>query len=230
MSTARWIASLFVCLLLLVGCSSSEDPTAPPSGWETDEGRWWQSGVDTATVFRNLENLETMGILDDRTLSVSPGQLSQEQLNNAVKKQLIALYRNDPATIDSLFAQHAVPVLEDVSRSGDIEEKIRGEYKTKAYQAINNHFREPRRKEAPGLVYPDSLQNDESTGTVRLQVHVAEGGNASAIEVLESVHPTLDKIALRATTQMVWQPAFVKVDGDWKERDSFVRFGIDFSR
>ena len=80
------------------------------------------------------------------------------------------------------------------------------------------------------MVYPDSLRNEETSGTVELQVYVNASGEPQGIEVLESVHPTLDGIAMRATTQMKWQPAFLKVNNEWVEQASFVRFGVDFGQ
>jgi len=231
MTASRWITALGLALaLLLTGCGS-EDPSAPPSGWETADGRWWTSGADTATVFRTLETLQDMGITDTRTLSLTQGQITRSQMQEAVKRSLIALYRHDPATIDSLFEANAVSALADVSLSGDMREKVRGEFKQTAYKQINNHYREPRRTEAGGgMVYPDSLRNEETSGTVELQVYVNASGEPQGIEVLESVHPTLDGIAMRATTEMKWQPAFLKVNNEWVEQPSFVRFGVDFGQ
>ncbi|PEN11096.1 energy transducer TonB [Longibacter salinarum] len=231
MTASRWMLVLAMAVtLVLTGCSS-EDPSAPPSGWESADGRWWKSGVDTSTVFRNLESLKAMGITDTRTLSISQGQMTRAQMQEAVKRSILPLFQHDPETIDSLFRAKAVPVLSDVSLSGDIREKVQGEYKQKAYKAINNHYREPRRTETgEGMVFPDSLRNEENRGTVELQVFVNANGEPEGIEVVESLHPTLDGIAMRTTTQMKWQPAFLKVNNEWVEQASFVRFGVDFGR
>lgn len=230
MTVSRWILALFVTsALLLAGCSSNSDPSAPPSGWETADGKWWASGADTSTVFRNLEDLQAMGIVDSRRVSIAPGQISREQVDQAVKKTLIALYRHDPETIDSLYETRATSAIADLSLDGDIRERVRNEFKSKAYSAINKMYREPRRtNDGSALVYPDSLRTEETSGTVELQVYVNEEGKPGGIEVLESVHPTLDGIAMRATTQMEWQPAFLQVDREWVPQGSFVRFGVDF--
>lgn len=228
MTSPRWIATSLVLALALVGCSS-DDPTAPPAGWETSDSRWWKSGVDTSSVFRNLEDLQTMGVAETRALALTQGRVSADQVNGAVKRTLLTLYRHDPETIDSLFTAEAVPALADQDRSGNIREKVRNEYKSAAYDAINDHYREPRRTNAgEGIVFPDSLRTEENIGTVELQVYVNAQGQPESIKMLEGVHPTLDAIALRATTQMEWQPAFLMVDRDWVEQPSFVRFGVDF--
>jgi TonB family protein len=228
-TVSRWmIVFVTAVAFLLAGCGS-EDPAAPPSGWEAQEGQWIKSGADPATVFRDMDSMKEMGITDTKTLSISQGQVSRSQMYEAVKRTLIALYRHDPETIDSLFQAEAVPALSDVSLSGDMREKVQGEFKQKAYDQINDHYREPRRTEAGGgIVYPDSLRNEENSGTVELQVYVNANGEPESIEVLESVHPTLDGIAMRTTTQMKWQPAFLKVDNNWVEQPSFVRFGVGF--
>lgn len=217
------------CGLLLTACSSGPNPAKPPSGWETADGKWWKSGVDTSAIFRNLEDLKAMGIVDARTVSIAPGQISRDQVNQAVKTTLLALYRHDPETIDSLYTERAKPIVDDFSLDGDVREKVRTEFKSKAYETINKMYREPRRtNDGTALVYPDSLRSSETSGTVELQVYVNEDGKPAGIEVLESVHPTLDAIAMRATTQMEWQPAFLQVDREWVPQGSFVRFGVGF--
>lgn len=230
MTVSRWMLVLcLTCGLLLTACSSGPNPADPPSGWETADGKWWKSGVDTSTAFRNLEDLKAMGIVDAKTASIAPGQISREQVDQAVKTTLLALYRHDPETIDSLYTARAKPVVDDLSLDGDVREKVRTEFKSKAYEAINKMYREPRRtNEGSGLVYPDSLRSSETSGTVELQVYVNEEGKPAGIEVLESVHPTLDAIAMRATTQMEWQPAFLQVNREWVPQGSFVRFGVGF--
>jgi TonB family protein len=230
MTALRWmLVFCLTCGLLLTGCSSGPGPADPPSSWETADGKWWKSGVDTSTVFRNLEDLKAMGIVDAKMASIAPGQISRDQVDQAVKTTLLALYRHDPKTIDSLYEARAKPVINDLSLDGDVREKVRTQFKTKAYEAINKMYREPRRtNEGSGLVYPDSLRSSETSGTVELQVYVNEEGQPAGIEVLESVHPTLDAIAMRATTQMEWQPAFLQVKQEWVPQSSFVRFGVGF--
>ena len=146
MTASRWM--LVLCLafgLLLTACSSSSNPAEPPSGWETTDGKWWASGVDTSIVFRNLEDLKAMGIVDTKMASIAPGQISREQVSQAVKTTLLALYRHDPETIDSLYTERAKPIVDDLSLDGDVREKVRTEFKSKAYEAINKMYREPRR-------------------------------------------------------------------------------------
>lgn len=243
MFSLRWISPLLTGLFLIAGCSGGGDPTAPPDGWQTTEMRWWAEGVDTSEVFRNLESLSAMGVLDEGAKLQPGGTVSQEQFNTAIKQSLVRLYRNNPMVVDSLFEEYAAPKLENADLSGEIVEES-GKLKTKilennkkaAYDAISEYFREPERTKSPdNIMWPDSLRSSEYTGVVELQVHLGvegEGDNAvsrpDAVEVLSGTHPTLNKIALRAATQAVWQPAYLLRDGNWTPVDSWVRFSIPF--
>lgn len=245
MTASRWIAVLCTGLLLaLTGCGSEEssNPAEPPEGWNTTETRWWKSGVDTSKAFRTMEDLEQMGIVPDE-FAIDQSGLSQSQFNNAIKRTLVKLYRNDPEAIDTLFTKYAIPVLEEADLSGEdvvtdggrLNSDLQTEFKNKAYEAINNHYREPRRQEGQDLniVYPESLRT--TSGRVELQVHLAVEGEGSeavarpdAIKVLQSVQPTLDAIVMKAASQLTYQPAFVKKDGEWMPQDSWVRFGTTY--
>lgn len=243
MSPPRWIASTLAALLVvLAGCSSGGNPAEAPSGWQTSETRWWKAEVDTATAFRNLGTLQEMGFAQEE-LSVTQTGLTQEQFNNAIKRSLIKLYRNNPEVVDSLFEARAVDSLRQVDLNGDIvtEEgrlkmETENEYKNKAYKAINKVFREPQpTKSDVQMAYPESLRTEEASGRVELQVHLAtqeENGEVTgvpnAIEVIEGTHPTLNAIAMKGATKRRWNPAYVQVDREWQPVDSWVRFSINF--
>lgn len=237
MVATRWIAIALTGLLFMFGCGE-DDPTVPPSDWEGTETRWWQEDVDTSEVFRNLEDLTTMGIVDEEELTLSQGgSITQEQFENAIKQSLLRLYRNDPETVDSLFEEYAAPQLQDADLSGDvvqsdgeIDSKLLQEYKKTAYDAINEHYREPQSKESvSGLPYPDSLRTEETSGEVILQAHINTDGRVDAVEVVQSVHPVLDAIAMRASaTQTTWEPAYVLRDGEWEPSGSWVRSTVPY--
>lgn len=243
MFSMRWTAPFLAALFLIAGCSGGGDPTAPPDGWQTTEMRWWQEGVDTSEVFRTLESLTAMGILDEKAKLQPGGTVSQEQFNAAIKQSLVRLYRNNPTIVDSLFEEYAVPKLENADLSGEIlddsgklKTKILENNKKKAYDAISEYFREPQRSKSPdNIMWPDSLRSEEYTGVVELQVHLSvegEGDNAvaraDAVEVLSGTHPTLNRIAMKAATQAVWEPAYLLRDGNWTPVESWVRFDIPF--
>jgi hypothetical protein len=195
----------------------------------------WSEGLDTTRVFRNLENLTTMGITDEE-LSLSPGEISREQFEGAIKRSLVRLYRNNPEVVDSLFEAHAIDELADaelgedaVQESGQLKPKLLQTYKKRAYEAITDNFREPQREEGADLVYPDSLrQSEEASGSVELQVHIDTSGAVNAVEAIQTAHPTLDAIAMRAATQTTWEPAYVMREGAWVPETSWARFSVNF--
>ena len=56
---------------------------------------------------------------------------------------------------------------------------------------------------------PDSLTTVAAGRAVSFQVFLSEKGEPQAIERLSGVHPVLDRVALLATTDMRWQPAYL---------------------
>ncbi len=55
--------------------------------------------------------------------------------------------------------------------------------------------------------YPQDLQDRGVEGTVRLQMLVNESGTVEDVEVIESLHPTLDSLAQIAISQFTFTPA-----------------------
>lgn len=226
----------------MVGCGGGGNPAAPPDGWEAAEARWWKEGVDTSKVFPNLDSLTTMGVVEGAPALQQGGTVSREQFNAAIKQSLVNLYRNNPMVVDSLFEEHAAPQLEDVELSGDIVEsegqlksKVLNKNQKRAYKAITEHFREPQRQNSPDIMWPDSLRSEEHAGIVTVQAHLAveeEGDNVvsrpNAVMVVSGTNPTLDKIAMKATTQATWEPAYLRKEGEWTPIDSWVRFDVPF--
>lgn len=234
---------MLICMVLgwVAGCNRSAEPPSelgPPEGWVADGGRWWRADIDTSGVFRNLETLDAMGIAEedltyaaDRTLAEQSG-VAHRQLMRAVKQSLIRLYRNRPEVIDSLFEQYVVPKIEKASVSGDAR-KLVARFKREGYQTIRRHFLEPRALRKLGVdipvPYPDSLRERGIGGRVRLQVYINEKGEPVAVEKLEGVHPVLDAIAMRATTEMRWQPAYLLRGGKSDPLSAWTRFKVNFT-
>lgn len=210
------LCSLLLLLLLApTACAPAEPdvPAGPPEGWQAEGDRWWRAGVDTARAFRNLEDLGQMGVAEGSSFEL------------AVKNSLIELFRNDPERIDSLFARFVAPKL---AGGGDVEA-----FKREGYGALRTQFREPRTAKALGadipVPYPDSLRQKQVSGAVRTQVYLDAEGQPQAVEVLEGVHPVLDAIALRATTEMRWSPAYHFRNGSWQAQPAWVRFNVRFA-
>ena len=246
MQHRRLLSSSFLLFLLssllilwTSGCGGKDvAQTEPPSGWETADGKWWQAELDTAGVFPDLETLESIGAEGEMTLAAN-AQIAQQsgvatqQLARSVKQSLIEIYRNDPEVVDSLFEQYVMPKLADVQVTGDRAALVE-KHKREGYNLITKHFREPRTTLTLGpdgdipVGYPDSLSAQGVSGTVRTQVRLNEKGEPQAIELIESVHPVLDAITLRATSEMRWQPAYVLKGNDWEAVPSWARFNISF--
>lgn len=236
MFAPRWIATTLTGLLLvLAGCGGGPDPSAPPSDWNATETRMWAPDVDTSEVFRDMGSLEAMGVLGEE-ITLSGGSVSQEQFQNAVKRSLLELYRSNPTIVDSLFAEHAVPVLENAELGGDaveegkIKQKLLDKYSQKALKAIDEHYEQPIIQEGiTGLPYPDSLRTEENSGRVQVQVHVTADGTVDAVEVVEGTHPTLNAIIMRAAaTETTWNPAYVTEDGEQTAYPGWGRLSTNF--
>lgn len=226
---ASRVLSFLLIVALIAGCSSGSE-TDPPGGWSAEEDRWWAEGVDTSTAFRSLDSLEAMGISTDETMAASLEQINPDQLAQAVKNELIALYRNQPEIVDSLFEEYARPDLEEAEPGEDMELADFVQQQTnESYKAITEHFQEPQQGEQDlSITYPDSLRSEETSGAVSMQLYLDEEGTPQAVELLEGVHPVLNAIAMRAATQTEWEPAYVMEDGDWQAIPSWARFGFTF--
>lgn len=232
----RVLLGALVPLIVLAACAGESGPPdlSPPDGWTGADGRWWQPGADTARAFRDLETLEAMGVAEEVTYTAGgfSQSVARERLAYQTKRSLIELYRNDPAVVDSLFERYVAPKIAEADVSGDLGEAVQT-WKERGYDAIRNHFREPRTRLRLGedvqIAIPDSLR-EAASGAVGMQVYVDAEGTPQAIELLEGVHPVLDAIALRAATEMRWQPAYVRGTGNWREVPSWVRYRIVFSR
>lgn len=208
-------------LLVLVagGCGGGgAADLGPPDGWSTDGlERWWQDGVDTTVAFRDLESFEAMA------LSERPDGLRDEgPVHRNIQRQLRPLYRNHPEVVDSLFTEIAVPLIDESDEDTDRDRLV---------QQINRElggafvYPRPDPESEVEIVYPDSLRAAGVSGGVKMQVYLDETGAPLAIKTIESVHPTLDAIALRATTEKRWRPATL----DGEPIPSWVRSTISFN-
>ncbi len=238
-SRTRLLAlALASTVLTFVACRPEvQAPTGPPEGWVMDGDRWWRSGADTSGAFRDLETLQSMKVKGaELTYSASLAlardrRTATRQLSRAVKVSLLPVIRNEPGVVDSLFERHVVPRIEeaDFNRSPD---QLVEKYKKEGYRILARHFREPRATKSLGtdvpIAYPDSLREAGVTGRVKMQVRVDTAGAPVAIELLQSLHPVLDTIAMRAVTEARWQPAYLLRVGKSDPIPSWVRLDLNF--
>jgi hypothetical protein len=195
------------------------------------------TGADTTGQFRNLETLETMGLRGarltmpaDRVIA-RQREVREEQFARALKVSLLPLFRHRPEVVDSLFERFVRPRVSETNLEGDSRELLQ-RLKKQAYRTLSRHFREPRAAVRLGrdvpVVYPDSLRGRGVKGTVGMQVYLNEQGEPVSIQLMEPVHPILNDIAMKATTQIRWQPAYIYRRGTPRALASWVRYGVRF--
>ena len=187
-------------LLIITGLgfsSCSGGDLGPPSGWTSDGAqKWWVAGTDTTGLFRDLETLESMGVrlFEDVDLGLS------------VQNRLLEFYRSNPEIVDSVFVEYGLPIVQ--RGAPDVEDRTvqREQLTTEAYRSMVDYYRDarPDPNVDARIVYPDSLRNAGVTGRVEVQVYVNAEGQPVAMELLESVHPTLDALTMQAVTRMRW--------------------------
>ena len=219
---------------LLAGCGEQAVDLSPPEGWAGTDTRWWRTDVDTTGLFRSLETLDDLGVEEEviyGTNRVGQAGVAEAQIINAVKRSLIRMYRHRPEVVDSLFEALIVPEIQSTPVEGDLSDYV-ATFKEKGVEKLRRQFREPQVISQLGtdvpVHYPDSLRQANVSGNVGLQVYVNEAGEPVAIEVLESVHPVLDRSALRSVTQVEWLPAYVLKKRNWKELPAWERISVNF--
>ena len=198
--------------------------------------RWWQADIDTTGLFRNLDTLEDIGAtgayLENVQIEQMTDDLARRKLAILVKKNLLPLFRNEPEVVDSLFDAYVFPRMASARVTGNVTPEIE-KYKAEGYRVIARHFRSPRPLTTMGtdipVAIPDSLQKAEYRGSAFIQVAIDTLGHPVAMELLYGVHPVLDRIALRATTQMRWQPAYLLGMRRSSAIPSWARFKVRFN-
>ncbi|MEZ4703077.1 MAG: energy transducer TonB [Rhodothermales bacterium] len=230
---------VFVSIVFAAGCATEPAMRyGPPEGWEGAGARWWLAGQDTSGFYPKMETIDDMSLEDDDVVFLAPGEVAamrrndRAQFERAVKRSLIRLFRNEPVIVDSLFTAHIKPLLADVAFTSDPVQDVEN-FKRKAYKLLARHFREPRAKLELGkdvpIIYPDSLREQGIGGAVVLQVRLDQEGVPQSVELIKSIHPVLDQIAMEATTRMRWLPAYIFQKKEWQPVPAWARFRISFS-
>ncbi|MEM8556552.1 MAG: energy transducer TonB [Bacteroidota bacterium] len=222
---------LAAALVVLAACGGpGGDPLTPPEGWTSNGpdaalAAWWLADTDTTVAFRDLSTLESMGIAEGEGLVA---QVKRGRLDGAEAPDqdggLIGLFRNNPEAVDSVFMAVGVPIIRgETASSVDDVRSLR----TDVYRRMTQEYRRSGTLGSvdPSLaIYPDSLRQNGIGGTVTMQVHLNRRGEPIAAKVLESAHPTLDRLALNVAANRRYNPATVGQDSV----ASWVRFGIPY--
>ena len=211
--------ALTVLALVFAACSGGGD-LGPPAGWTADGDRWWQEGADTDRAFRDLETLEDMGVT----------VYEDVDMGASVQNRMIELYRSNPELVDSLFAVHGLPAVQDGAPDAGDRTAQREQMVTAINRELARHYRQPLIKPDVPVerVYPDSLRSAGVGGQVVLQVYVDSEGVPQAIEKLEGAHPTLDALSMQTATKMRWTRPWVITDGQERYVPGWTRLTLRY--
>lgn len=232
----RRVSISFIACVFLWACSPSGPyEFGPPDGWQADGTVWWRGGTDTTGTLKNLETLEAMGVVKaDFVYASSPAIARQRSVRNeqykyALKRELIEIFRNEPAVVDSLFEAYVVPLIEQATFTDNVDDDLM-RLKREGYKKIRRHFREPFVLTGDGLqlTHPDSLAEQGIGGRVSVQLHVDVEGKPVSIELIKSVHPVLDDITMRVAAGSEWQPAYLLQGGKSNPIPSWARYNLNF--
>lgn len=215
-----------VAATVLAACGSGE--IEPPAGWEAaGDDRWVRTGADVTDAFRDLSTVEAMGVAD-----------SSDEVTRYAKEQLLYLYRTSPEVIDSLFQAEARPLLqraysrdnyrEEVDEAiNDVKIALLGGGGDRALYNLARAMPDPPPQRA---ALPDSLRQRGVSGNVTVQVLVDKDGQAVAVQAVESLHPTLDKLAMLQAATTRYNAAWVITGprGGGQAIPNYVRMVIGF--
>jgi len=193
----RSASALLVLFGFLSAACGGQADLGPPAGWVDDGAtRWWRADADTSGVFRNLETLESMGVRVFEEVDLGP----------SVQNRMLEFYRTNPEIVDSVFVEHGLPIVERGDPSITDRTELRERLVTDAYREMVRYYRDARQDPNVQIekVYPDSLRERGVTGRVEMQVRVSSEGEPVAIQMLSSVDPTLDALAMQAITKIRW--------------------------
>lgn len=199
-------ALVAVAATVIAACERGGNPYLP-DGWEAvSEDRWIRTGADTTGAFRDLSSVEAMGVAD-----------SSNDVVRYAKEQMLYLYRTAPEVVDSVFTAVAVPMLDRSFPSQGFQDEVDrvvNDAKIAILGSRENQavYRQATTKPAPApeaAVYPDSIAARGVTGEVVVQALIDETGQPAAVQVIESLNPTLDALVMRQVATTTFNPAWV---------------------
>lgn len=230
----RSALTLAALALLLAACQTGGGSDALPEGWIQDGDRFYLADVDTAGLFPDLETPEAMGVVPE-------GEMDERDragwVARNLKRRMLALYRNQPQIVDSVFEARVVPMIAQRDLSGslgsvvdEMERPVRNALMQGFYPSTGTVYTFGDEVDPP--VFPDSLAAQMDGARVRTQVALGADGFADAVKILEPTHPTLERLAVRVIAQQKWNAGYVTAENT-NRRDrtpSWVRYNVLFGR
>jgi TonB family protein len=180
----------------------------PPDGWEVvSEDRWIRSGTDAGEAFRDLSSVESMGVVDS----------ADGDVIRYAKEQMLYLYRTSPEVVDSVFTAVALPLLDRPFPREGFQEQVDTALNDAKIAILGSRenqavYRQATVKPEPAperASYPDSLKTRGVSGEVAVQVRINAEGQPVAVQVVQSVNPTLDALVMRQAATTTYNPAWV---------------------
>ncbi len=223
--------SIFLLGLLgITACGGgASENLSVPDGWVREGNRFWNATVDTTELFRNLETVEAMGVVEGNASDTDRRAYVERNL----KRNLIVLYRHNPRVVDSLFDARVSDLVAQENLGGELASTV-SRLERPATRALSQAIRQPSPTkdlvEETSYVFPDSLRERVGGARIRLQVALNAEGDPVAIELLEPVHPTLDLIAVRAASEQHWSPIYLNTGREWEAIPGWVRYNVLFGR
>jgi hypothetical protein len=227
-------ALLLLALLPLAACQTADSGSALPDGWSQDGNRFWAAGVDTTGLFPDLETPESMGIIADTTFDERDraGWVARN-----LKRRMLALYRNQPQLVDSVFEARIPTMIAERDLGGalgpvvdEMERPVRNALLEGFYPSTGTVLAFGKDIDPP--VFPDSLAAQMEGARVKTQVALGADGFADAVLILEPTHPTLEQLAVDVIARQKWNAGYVTAENT-NRRDrtpSWVRYNVLFGR
>ena len=223
------VIALVVAVVTGLSACNTSSGIEPPEGWEDlGDGRWIRTGADTTGAFRDLSSVAAIGVVDS----------TDSEVIRYAKEELLYLYRTSPEIVDSLFQAEAVPLLDRSYSNANFQDEVNTALNDvkKALLGDGTDVSTYRQSTAlPGsstapAVYPDSLKNAGVTGRVAVQTYVNADKQPVAVQVVESVNPTLDALVMRQAATSTYTSAWVIEDPrrGGKAIPNYVRLTIPF--
>ena len=224
---------LALALLLSASACTSGDGDALPEGWLQSGDLYYRADVDTTGLFPDLDSVESMGVVPADSLTDQRDRAGWVERN--LKRRMLVLYRNNPHLVDSVFNSRVPDMIASRNLSNELIPVV-DEMEKPVRDALLQGFYPPSPLRKLGaeipVPFPDSIRAQIDGARVKTQVAIGPDGFADAVQILEPVQPTLERIAVGVIAQQKWNAGYVTITNtNRRERaPSWVRYNILFGR